>query len=104
MDKNLEFLHSKITIKSSSKYMLKDCSEVKKMMTDLGIKCNVRSYQGKDSKNGCEMEYLSALGKPARRSVEHVHSHLQYNFVPTDTAITIALDWKGCLTKLFELE
>jgi hypothetical protein len=104
MDNNLEFIHAKITIKSSSKYMMKDCSEVKKMMTYLGIRCNITPFEGKDSKNGCEIEYLSALGIPARRSVEHVYNEMQYNFLPMDTCVDITLDWKGCIKKLFELD
>lgn len=102
MDKNLEFMHSKIMIKASSKYMMKDCSKVREMMSDLGIKCNIKPYQGEGNKNGCEIEYLSALGIPARRSVEHVYNEMKYNFLPMDTYIDITLDWKGCIKKLFK--
>jgi hypothetical protein len=101
MDKNLDFLHSKITIKSSSKYMTKDCHKVQEMMSTLGIKCNITPFKGKGDKNGCEIEYHSALGIPARRSVEHVYNEMQYNFLPMDTHIDITLNWKGCIKKLF---
>ena len=102
MDKNLDFLHSKITIKSSSKYMTKDCHKVQEMMSTLGIKCNITPFKGKGDKNGCEIEYLSALGVPARRSVDHVYNEMQYNFLPMDTHIDITLNWKGCIKKLFQ--
>ena len=82
--------------------MTKDCHKVQEMMSTLGIKCNITPFKGKGDKNGCEIEYLSALGIPARRSVEHVYNEMQYNFLPMDTHIDITLNWKGCIKKLFQ--
>jgi len=102
MDKNLEFLHSKITIKASSEHMTKDCRKVQQIMNKLGIKCNINPFKGEGDKNGCEIEYLSALGIPARRSVEYVYNEMQHNFLPMNTHIDITLNWKGCIKKLFQ--